>query len=363
MASTKKIYLVGGAVRDMLLNLPLNDKDYVAVGYTQEDFSHLRRVGKSFPVFLQDNSTQIALARKEFKIDKGYNGFSFEIENVSLEEDLKRRDLTINALAYDEEEQKIIDYFGGKEDLKNKILHHVSKAFCEDPLRILRLARFKARFGEEWKIHPSTKELVYSMKETLKELEPNRVYKEVENAMQHPKSALFFSTLLELKVLKYAFPNLYKIPTLLHNLSTLQKLDNQALLLKFAALFLNSTHLDLQIPKKILNPLLLLLKNQESFKNLAQMPPKTLLNLLESYKDIHLLKQQIKLHNAQTNTPLKAKWILSTYKKLKNYSIKEWLYSQKQPIPPLVIKEKIQQDKYLLLLQALKTQPYKTSIF
>ncbi|CAM2948841.1 polynucleotide adenylyltransferase [Helicobacter burdigaliensis] len=354
MASTKKIYLVGGAVRDMLLKLPLKDKDYVAVGYTQQDFSHLKKVGKSFPVFLLDNSTQIALARKEFKISKGYNGFSYDAQNISLKEDLKRRDLTINALAYDEEKKEIIDYFGGLEDLKNKILRHVSGAFCEDPLRILRLARFRARFGEEWSIHQDTKKLVYSMRDTLKELEPNRVYKEIENVMQHKNSTLFFATLIELRVLEYIFPNLYKTPTLLENLNLLKKLDNKNLLLKFTSLFLNTVKIDLQIPKKTLIPLLLLLRNQDSFKKLAQLSPKDLLQLLEEYKDMELLKQQIRFYNAKENLPLNAKWILSTYKRLKKYSIKEWLIAQKQPIAPLAIKEKVYQDKCNLLLECLK---------
>ncbi|MDE5592149.1 MAG: polynucleotide adenylyltransferase, partial [Helicobacter sp.] len=106
---TKKIYLVGGAVRDKLLNLPVKDKDYVAIGYMPEDFSHLRQVGKNFPVFLLDNHAQIALARREKKISKGYNGFACETRNVTLIEDLKRRDLTINSMAFDEENGVIID--------------------------------------------------------------------------------------------------------------------------------------------------------------------------------------------------------------------------------------------------------------
>ena len=168
MANTdciKKIYLVGGAVRDKLLNLPITDKDYVAVGFSEADFSHLPKVGKSFPVFLQKDGSQIALARKETKTAHGYNGFNVEVRQVSLYEDLKRRDLTINAIALEEETQTYHDPFNGIKDLKNKILRHVSEAFCEDPLRVLRIARFRARLGIEWKIHASTKVLIYKVRD------------------------------------------------------------------------------------------------------------------------------------------------------------------------------------------------------
>lgn len=111
---TRKIYLVGGAVRDGLLKLPIKDKDYVAVGFSEEDFAHLPKVGKSFPVFLQKDGSQIALARREKKTQHGYNGFSIETQQVSLYEDLKRRDLTLNAIAFDETTQTYYDPFNGK---------------------------------------------------------------------------------------------------------------------------------------------------------------------------------------------------------------------------------------------------------
>ena len=105
----KKIYLVGGAVRDRLLGLETYDKDFVAVGYTAQDFSHLKLVGKDFPVFIDENGCELALARIERKISKGYNGFETSTQNVTLEEDLKRRDLTINSMAYDEQKNEVID--------------------------------------------------------------------------------------------------------------------------------------------------------------------------------------------------------------------------------------------------------------
>lgn len=150
MANTdciKGIYLVGGAVRDALLGTPIKDKDYVAVGFSEADFAHLPKVGKSFPVFLQKDGSQIALARKETKTAHGYNGFVVETNQVSLQEDLKRRDLTINSIAFDEAKNEYYDPFNGIQDLQNKILRHTSESFCEDPLRVLRIARFRARFG------------------------------------------------------------------------------------------------------------------------------------------------------------------------------------------------------------------------
>lgn len=162
---TLKIYLVGGAVRDQLLNLPIKEKDYVVVGASLEDMLKLgyRPVGKDFPVFLHpQTNAEYALARTERKTAKGYKGFEFHANpNVTLEEDLKRRDFTINAMAIDEN-GKIIDPYHGQEDLKNKLLRHVSEAFAEDPVRILRAARFAARF-KDFTVHPETLKLMQKM--------------------------------------------------------------------------------------------------------------------------------------------------------------------------------------------------------
>ncbi len=338
----KKIYLVGGAVRDALLRLPVKDKDYVAVGFCEEDFNHLQRVGKSFPVFLQKDGTQIALARKETKIRSGYNGFSTQTYNVSLYEDLQRRDLTINAIAFDESEKIHYDPFGGIEDLKNKILRHVSERFCEDPLRVLRIARFRARFGIEWKIHSSTKVLIYKMREELRFLEKNRTYKEIEEVFLHENSYLFFDTLFELGVLDVIFPHIYALTTLkegnLHHLEssvfahTMQVLfhtelqikcqnlcdTNALLVLKFAALYhdiakpycyrhfgnsndhdnpkLVCQYLDIEIPKALQRRMLILIQNHIKIYYLQEMRPSKIVKFFESYKrDSTLLKLQISL--------------------------------------------------------------------
>lgn len=159
-----KIYLVGGSVRDELLGLPIKDHDYVVVGSTPEEMTRLgyRPVGKDFPVFLHPKShEQYALARTERKISRGYKGFEvYAAPEVTLQEDLARRDLTVNAIAKDPD-GNIIDPFNGVSDLEIGLLRHVSPAFSEDPVRVLRTARFAARFG--FRIAPETLSLMNEM--------------------------------------------------------------------------------------------------------------------------------------------------------------------------------------------------------
>ena len=148
-----KAYVVGGAVRDELLGLPVADRDWVVVGATPEQMTAegYRPVGRDFPVFLHPRTKEeYALARTERKSGRGYRGFTvFAAPEVTLEEDLKRRDLTLNAMARSED-GTLIDPFGGKRDLEAGVLRHVSEAFAEDPVRILRVARFAARFDFRW---------------------------------------------------------------------------------------------------------------------------------------------------------------------------------------------------------------------
>jgi tRNA nucleotidyltransferase (CCA-adding enzyme) len=143
-----EIYLVGGAIRDRLLNLPSGEKDWVVIHATPLEMKHLgyKQVGKSFPVFIHpETGEEYALARKEVKTGTGYHGFDFDANpDITLEEDLSRRDLTINAIA-ENKDGEIIDPFNGREDLSKRILRHVSEAFKEDPLRVLRIARFRAK--------------------------------------------------------------------------------------------------------------------------------------------------------------------------------------------------------------------------
>lgn len=163
---TKAIYLCGGAVRDMLMGLEPKDRDYVVVGSSPEEMLAVgfSRVGADFPVFLHpETGEEYALARREKKTGTGYLGFTSEFcADVTLEEDLGRRDISINSMAMDDE-GNIVDPYNGQEDLKNKVLRHTSNAFEEDPVRVLRLARFRARLGSEWTIAPETVALVSSM--------------------------------------------------------------------------------------------------------------------------------------------------------------------------------------------------------
>src|SRR5262245_4422343 len=177
-----KAYVVGGAVRDELLGLPLKDKDYVVVGATPEEMVRrgFKPVGKDFPVFLHPQTKEeYALARTERKSGRGYKGFTVHAApEVTLEDDLRRRDLTINAMARDEN-GALIDPFGGEKDLKHKVLRHVSDAFAEDPVRILRVARFAARFG--FQVFPDTMWLMKKMVASgeADHLVPERVWQEL----------------------------------------------------------------------------------------------------------------------------------------------------------------------------------------
>lgn len=207
-----KIYLVGGAVRDELLGRPVTERDWVVVGSTPKEMRQLgyKPVGKDFPVFLHpETHEEYALARTERKIAKGYKGFEFHAdETVTLEQDLQRRDLTINAIAKDENNQ-LIDPYQGQADLKNKILRHVSKAFNEDPVRILRLARFSARFPD-FSIHPDTIALMKSMVENgeVDALVSERVWKEWVRAIGETNPLRFFEALGACGALGKLFPEI-----------------------------------------------------------------------------------------------------------------------------------------------------------
>ena len=199
-----KIYLVGGAVRDMLMGLKPVDKDYVVTGTTPEEMLALgyQQVGANFPVFLHpETREEYALARTEIKNGNGYQGFECHFgPEVTLEDDLARRDLTVNAMAKDIETGEIIDPFNGQEDIKNKILRATTKHFKEDPVRVLRLARFLARFGPEWGVAPETTQFVLDLHDSgeLKHLTPERIWKELEKALSERYTQEFFSYLQDM---------------------------------------------------------------------------------------------------------------------------------------------------------------------
>lgn len=209
-----KTYLVGGAVRDRLLNLPIHEKDWVVVGSTVEEMlaRQYKPVGKDFPVFLHpETKEEYALARTERKSGKGYKGFLCHASpEVTLEEDLLRRDLTINAMAMDNS-GTLIDPYGGTEDLKNKLLRHVSPAFEEDPVRILRIARFIARFHHlGFTIAPETMQLMEKMVQEgcMNDLVPERIWAELNKSLSEKNPEFFFKTLRECGALSQILPEL-----------------------------------------------------------------------------------------------------------------------------------------------------------
>jgi tRNA nucleotidyltransferase (CCA-adding enzyme) len=207
-----KTYVVGGAVRDELLGLPVQDHDHVVVGATPEEMiaRGYTPVGKDFPVFLHPKThEEYALARTERKTAPGYKGFVFHAEpEVTLEDDLVRRDLTINAMAK-AEDGTIADPFGGRKDIQNKIFRHVSDAFAEDPVRILRVARFAARFTD-FTVAPETNALMRQMVNNgeVDALVPERVWQELSRGLMEAKPSRMFEVLRECGALARILPEL-----------------------------------------------------------------------------------------------------------------------------------------------------------
>ncbi|MDR2060221.1 MAG: multifunctional CCA addition/repair protein [Acinetobacter sp.] len=252
-----QVYLVGGAVRDHLLGHPYHEKDYVVVGATPEQLlaEGYQPVGKDFPVFLHpETKEEYALARTERKSGVGYHGFQFFTDtSVKLEDDLIRRDLTINAMAMDET-GTVYDPYGGQQDLQHKILRHVSDAFTEDPLRVLRVARFAARYASYgFKVAEETLQLMRKIAQSgeLSALTPERVWKETSRALMEDHADVYFQILKDCDALEVLFPEinaLFGVPQRpeyhpeidcgIHTLMALKQacLANYALEVRFAVL-------------------------------------------------------------------------------------------------------------------------------
>jgi tRNA nucleotidyltransferase (CCA-adding enzyme) len=213
-----QIYLVGGAVRDELLGLPARERDWVVVGARPEELlaRGFKPVGKDFPVFLHPQTgEEYALARTERKTGPGYRGFETLFSpDVTLEQDLERRDLTINAIARDPDSGALIDPFGGQRDLRERSLRHVSPAFVEDPVRVLRVARFAARFAPQgFTVAPETVELMREIaaRGELDALVSERVWQETQRALELPAPARFFEVLRAAHALPKIFPELHAL--------------------------------------------------------------------------------------------------------------------------------------------------------
>ncbi|MBT4832831.1 MAG: multifunctional CCA addition/repair protein [Porticoccaceae bacterium] len=212
-----KIYLVGGAVRDKLLDYPSDENDWVVVGGSPQEMIDMgyQPVGQDFPVFINPKTgEEYALARTERKSGRGYQGFSFHTApDISLEDDLIRRDLTINAMAEDDNGQ-IIDPYGGQQDLNNKLLRHVSDAFTEDPLRVLRVARFAARYHHlGFTIAPETMGLMQNLVRSgeLAHLVAERLWKETERALCERSPDIYIQVLRDCGALAELFPEVEKL--------------------------------------------------------------------------------------------------------------------------------------------------------
>ncbi|OGT30060.1 MAG: hypothetical protein A3E87_10050 [Gammaproteobacteria bacterium RIFCSPHIGHO2_12_FULL_35_23] len=284
-----KVYLVGGAIRDELLGQTAKEQDWVVVGATPAELlaQGFKSVGKDFPVFLHPNTKEeYALARTERKTSPGYTGFEFNTSpHVTLEEDLSRRDLTINAMAKDNQGH-LIDPFNGFADLKNKVLRHVSPAFIEDPVRLLRIARFAARF-DDFTVAEETKQLLKKIVSSgeVNALVAERVWQELYKTLQANQPVRFFEVLEDCQALSIIFP------FLTYNQQAKAALQNAASIsaepiIRFAVLFSFSSSLDefnnaLTAPKNYLLLAKLIKDYALSFINLNLTSGEEILTFLE----------------------------------------------------------------------------------
>jgi len=304
---------------------------------------------------------------------------------VTIEEDLKRRDLTINSIAYDEVTDTYIDPYGGMQDTKDKILRHTSDAFKEDPLRVLRLARFQAKFSE-FKIADETKIFVKQMRDELQYLQPDRVYKEIKKVFELEYSEIFFETLLELEILDVLFPNIYNLSlckensiyhkeknVFVHTMMVLKELKNNSQLLKTTALFHDiakpmmykktdganagghdnpkfvESLIDIQLPIKLQKKMLFIIKNHLKIYNLDKMNPKTIATFFEEYrKDKELFENQLIFAKADANgrvgeskEELDEDMLLEVFDKIAEYSPVFWIESQENEPNGETIKQHI----------------------
>jgi tRNA nucleotidyltransferase (CCA-adding enzyme) len=294
-----KIYRVGGSVRDDLLGLPVKDIDYVVVGATPEQMiaAGFTPVGKDFPVFLHPKThAEYALARTERKSAPGYHGFVFHCApDVTIEEDLQRRDLTINAMAIAQDEVKIIDPFGGQNDLAARVFRHVSDAFSEDPVRILRVARFAARLNT-FLIAPETMQLMRLMAENgeADALVPERVWQEIARGLMENKPSRMFDVLQETGALVRVMPELDAM--LASNISMRRSVDRAAqrefpLAVRWAALLSAGPSADhkliaqlntrLKVPTEVRDLTMLTLREHGEVANALFLTPEAVVHLLE----------------------------------------------------------------------------------
>lgn len=338
-----KIYLVGGAVRDELLGLTVKERDWLVVGATPEDMFRLgyRAVGKNFPVFLHpETHEEYALARTEKKTGRGYKGFHFYASpEVTLEQDLKRRDLTINAMAKSLSGE-LIDPYGGRLDLEKKILRHVSPAFVEDPVRLLRVARFSARFGD-FTIHESTQKLMQGLVSSgeINYLVAERIWKELNQSLSEVYPVRFFEVLRGCGALDVLFPEFSEFIPIQDSLKKIT-LGSSSPLLRFAGLlsslmpeYINKICQKLRVPKEYKTLALLVTRQNNHYLEAIQKKNAELtLYLLENVDAFRRPKQFqnfltvcAALYEPEGSKPIKKQW--------------QYLYQITQQIKPIFFIE------------------------
>ena len=335
-----KIYEVGGAVRDALLKTKAKDRDWVVVGSSPEEMIEkgFKPIGKDFPVFLHPSSKEeYALARTERKTGHGYHGFNFYYgKEVTLEEDLSRRDFTINAIAKDDS-GRLIDPFGGIADIKNKIFRHVSDAFSEDPLRAIRLARFRTYDHlKDFVISEETSNLINTIINLgeISTLSKNRIWAETERALSSNNPSIYFETLVEYGMHSYHFKDL-------KNTSCSSVSDPCS---RWAELQINNSFLlgnDLPKPNSFINA-------SQTLKVLSEIPVNPDEEcLLEVLKKIRLVRDEALISHLVCLPHLKEtkKLILSLIERMKNADFS---------ILSKVSNEHIEEEKIKLLKKVIK---------
>lgn len=382
-----RIFKVGGCIRDKLLGLPVNDTDYVVVDSSPLEMESLgyQRVGKDFPVYLHPESgDEYALARTERSTGASYSEFTFNTANVTLGDDLARRDLTMNAIAEDSL-GLLLDPHNGIKDIQNKILRHTSKAFVEDPVRVLRIARFMTRLGTKWRIAPETKVLIYSMGESLMSLQPDRVWKEVEKVLNLPNSHIFFETLFELGVLGRIFPHIYELTRLKegsiyhressvfeHTMQMLKIASNDPIEIKLAILYhdiakphtyrtygngsghdnvdLIEERIDItKLPSTLRKDMLFLAKQHIKVYTTDVMKSTKLASFLEEFSSMEQLHHLLLLANADDvgrinegkQKAIESELLILALTRILSYSPKDWLASQPTRPSGEVIKQHV----------------------
>ncbi|OCG21168.1 multifunctional CCA tRNA nucleotidyl transferase/2'3'-cyclic phosphodiesterase/2'nucleotidase/phosphatase [Gilliamella sp. wkB108] len=327
-----KIYLVGGSVRDRLLQLPVVDHDWVVVGATPDELISLgyQQVGKDFPVFLHPvTNEEYALARTERKSGKGYTGFICDFgKEITLEQDLIRRDLTINAMAMDDK-GNIIDPYHGLDDLNHKILRHVSLAFREDPLRILRIARFAARYHQlGFVIAKETMSLMQQMVVAgeVSYLTSERIWKETEKALSTQNPQIYFQVLEQCGALTYLFPELSLTANIIAALKRSVLLTDD-LTIRFGVLcgeILTQTAVEslcrkIKTPNHFSKMAVMVQQHHKQVENVKQLTAQQILDLfnkIDVWRNPQHLKQLIIASRAfaESETYLQAQYLEEAYK-------------------------------------------------